>query len=608
MFRKLASFILSTSLVVSSFLVGGVNAKVEDVAKGKQLQANLASYVAATPELVDMAKEKGISLEKNDPANLVGEKHGKKFNQPDQVGVQYQPTDDEIPMLVLLIEFPDTALGAPEERVPANYFQDLIFGTEYNPYELPIFSKYATYNGTPVPTDRTMQNAYKESSYGKVTLTTYDDMTDIGWVTLPKPASYYLEQSDHFVYGNANGDARMGELIIDALKTADQVVDFSKYAVNGEVPNVFIIHEGTGGEWSRDPQQIWSHKWSTLGALFWGGWYETGYYPSDTNRDGVESDEEWNAWLEKVLPDLFYDNVLVYTYTIEPEIGGNVAGYNPFTGQYDGVYQSGPYPAQVGVFAHEFGHALGLPDFYDTAYTSEGVGNFSMMAGGSWLRYPNAGAYSGNSPSHFDPYSKMFLGWLNPIEVKPEDGAKTLTLRPVNEAQDVVKMEVPGSNGTEYFLFENIQQKGFNQGYVRVGENAHGLVAWHVDENVIKLYHTAGFRPNNVENWKNKRFQYNQYQIAADGTKVTHYGLSVVQADGNYDLEHNVNRGDERDFFKTGSQITPYTSNVHTGSYYFWSENNPVPANTGIHVTNIQENPDGSITADFYYDFGNQLK
>ena len=54
--------------------------------------------------------------------------------------------------------------------------------------------------------------------------------------------------------------------------------------------------------------------------------------------------------------------------------------------------------------------------------------------------------------------------------------------------------------------------------------------------------------------------------------------------------------------------FTPYTSNVHTDSYYFWNENNPVPANTEIHVTNIVDNSDGSITADFYYDFGKKLK
>ena len=138
-------------------------------------------------------------------------------------------------------------------------------------------------------------------------------------------------------------------------------------------------------------------------------------------------------------------------------------------------------------------------------------------------------------------------------------------------------------------------------GLNRQGEDSHGLMTWHVDENIIELYQSAGFRPNNVDNWMNKRFQSNQSQVASDGTVVTHYGLSVLQADGKYDLEKNLNRGDSGDFFKTGDTLTPNSSNVHTGSYYFWKDNGSTPADSGIHVTDIVENEDGSITAKFYY-------
>ncbi|UQX52625.1 hypothetical protein M5V91_16745 [Cytobacillus pseudoceanisediminis] len=133
-------------------------------------------------------------------------------------------------------------------------------------------------------------------------------------------------------------------------------------------------------------------------------------------------------------------------------------------------------------------------------------------------------------------------------------------------------------------------------------------MAWHVDENIINLYQTAGFRPNNVENWMNKRFQYNQSETASDGTVVTHYGLSVLQADGKYDLEKNLNRGDAGDFFKTGGKITPVSGNVHTGSYYFWKGYSSTPADSGIHVTDIKENADGSITAKFYYNTNSSKK
>lgn len=573
---------------------------------------SLAHYVGASPELETKAKELGKDLSKVDPAEKVVKQLGTKFQQAGNNHVNYQTANGEVPVLVILAKFKegDEPKGDVPGQVPPKYIEDLIFGDSYNPYELDEFKQYAEFNGQKAPTDSTMQNIYKESSYGKVKLVKKDN-TDLVWVELPKGASYYLDQDGKYaeggkyINGNVNGDAHNGELVTDLFKAADSVVDYSKYAVNGQVPNVFIVHEGTGAEFSGDPAQIWSHKWNALSALYYGKYYETGKPSADLDQDGIETDNEWNAWYGQFIKDHTLDGVLVNNYNIQPEIGGNVAGYNEATGGYDEASKTGPFPGQAGVFAHEFGHALGLPDFYDTVYTSEGAGNYSMMAGGSWMRYPDAAAYSGNSPTHFDPYSKIFLGWATPKVVTPADGVKTITLPPVNAADatnGIVKMEVPGSNGTEYFLFENVQQKGFNKGLIRQGADAHGLVAWHVDENVLSLY-SSGFRPNNVENWMNKRFQFNQSQTASNGTVVTHYGLSVLQADGKYDLEKNVNRGDAADFFKTGSKLTPVSGNVHTGSYYFWKGYSSTPADSGIHITDITENKDGSITAKFYYNF-----
>ncbi|WP_160725942.1 M6 family metalloprotease domain-containing protein [Bacillus sp. USDA818B3_A] len=576
-------------------------------------ELSLAHYVSASPELQAKAKELGKDLSKVDPAEKTANQQGEKFQQAGDNHVTNQPATGDVPVLVILAKFKegDEPKGDVPGQVPPKYFEDLIFGDHYDPYQLDEFKQYAQYNGQKAPTDSTMQNIYKESSYGKVKLVKKDN-TDLVWVELPKGASYYLDQEGtyaeggKYLNGNVNGDAHNGELVTDVFKAADSVVDFSKYAVKGQVPNVFIVHEGTGAEFSADPAQIWSHKWSALSALYYGKYYETSFYAPDVNKDGKVSSSEMSTWQAQFIKDHTLDGVLVNNYNIQPEIGGNVAGFNEATGGYDEASKTGPFPGQAGVFAHEFGHALGLPDFYDTVYTSEGVGNYSMMAGGSWMRYPDAAAYSGNSPVHFDPYSKTFLGWATPKEVKPTDGVQTITLPPVNAAtaeDGIVKMEVPGSNGTEYFLFENVQQQGFNKGLIREGADAHGLVAWHVDENILSLYQTASFRPNNVENWMNKRFQFNQSQTAANGSVVTHYGLSVLQADGKYDLEKNLNRGDAADFFKTGSKITPVSGNVHTGSYYFWKGYSSTPADSGIHVTDIKENNDGSITAKFYYNF-----
>lgn len=608
MLKVLSTSALSLALAGSA-VFAGVSSTDSAVKPQSKYELSLAHHVGAAPELVDRAKELGIDISKADPAEKIA-KTGAKFQQPGDNHVAYNEATGDVPVLVLLAKYPDgdEPVGDMPGQVPAKYYEDLIFGTEYNPYELEQFEQY---DGADVPKNRTMQNAYTESSYGKVNLVRKEN-TDFAWVEMPKGASYYLDQEGTYaeggVYklGNVNGDAHTGEFIRDLLKAADAQVDFSQYAENGEVPNIFVIHEGTGAEFSRDPAQFWSHKWSLLSALYYGKYYETGQ-PAD-----VDAGMSQGEWINKtVAEDMTYDGVVVNNYNIQPGIGGNVSGFDTATNSYKEELKTGPFPAQTGVYAHEFGHALGLPDFYDTVYSSEGVGNYSMMAGGSWMRYPNKSAYSGNSPTHFDPFSKIFLGWAEPIEVTPESGVKEIILPAANAAKadnGIVKMEVPGSNGTEYFLFENMQQEGFNKGMVRQGEDAHGLVAWHVDENVINLYQTAGFRPNNVENWMNKRFQFNQSQTASNGEVVTHYGLSVLQADGKYDLERNLNRGDAADFFKTGSKLTPVSGKVHTGSYYFWKGYGATPADSGIHVTDIKENEDGSISAKFFYNFDSSVK
>ena len=65
----------------------------------------------------------------------------------------------------------------------------------------------------------------------------------------------------------------------------------------------------------------------------------------------------------------------------------------------------------IGLFAHEFGHSLGLPDLYDTDDSSAGVGRWSTMAS----QYSST-VNLADTPAHFDPFSKWFLGWITPTD------------------------------------------------------------------------------------------------------------------------------------------------------------------------------------------------
>jgi hypothetical protein len=68
----------------------------------------------------------------------------------------------------------------------------------------------------------------------------------------------------------------------------------------------------------------------------------------------------------------------------------------------------------IGVFAHEFGHAFGLPDLYDTnGGFGKGVGRHALMGAGNWNRPAN--------PTHMNAWSKIELGWIVPTIVGPFD-------------------------------------------------------------------------------------------------------------------------------------------------------------------------------------------
>ncbi|WP_241668172.1 immune inhibitor A domain-containing protein [Pedococcus bigeumensis] len=92
---------------------------------------------------------------------------------------------------------------------------------------------------------------------------------------------------------------------------------------------------------------------------------------------------------------------------------GNLLGGVPLgnSGMWIGDYTTEPENGGLGVFSHEFGHDLGLPDLYDTAGGDNGTGFWTLMSGGSWL---NHGTDSiGTTPGYMGAWEKLQLGWLD---------------------------------------------------------------------------------------------------------------------------------------------------------------------------------------------------
>jgi len=210
---------------------------------------------------------------------------------------------------------------------------------------------------------------------------------------------------------------------------------------------------------------------------------------------------------------------------------------------------SGSAMGRVGVICHETGHFFGLPDFYDTNKPGEGCGSYGMMA--------NSWGFDGTQfhPPHFSPFSKFFLGWATPTPISP--GFHTL---PNVEFNPVIYRIDDGYEAGEYLLIENRQPMGVESDIPQGG-----LCIWHIDEN-ISGNQNQGFPGQS--GWPSNGL---------------HYRNAVLQADGNFDMERGINRGDAGDLYHGMgvSEIGPATL-PDTDRYAFG-----FVADTGHVITNI---------------------
>lgn len=229
--------------------------------------------------------------------------------------------------LVLLIDFPDYRWHTTSDSNFAN--ADLLYSPP-NVYHM-LFSQqvYAdpfsasSYTGS-------LRDFYNDNSYGRFDI----DGEIAGWFTAPLEMRYYVNYdgrpgtADDFGFGVYPNNAQ--RLVEDAIIQADSAVDFSQYDndSNGIVDALFIVHAGPGAEYlySANRSAHYNYIWSHFGGI----------------------------------RGLRVDNVWVTTYALVPEDGA------------------------IGVFCHEFGHALGLPDLYDVDGSSEGIGEWCLMGSGSW--------------------------------------------------------------------------------------------------------------------------------------------------------------------------------------------------------------------------------
>jgi immune inhibitor A len=331
-------------------------------------------------------------------------------------------------------------------------------------------------------TTSSLRDYYRKVTYYALDIVTVHFPGSTGWRRAPNTYAYYVNANNGFGTYPRNAQ-RLAE---DAVHAADSLVDFSQYDNNGDniVDALFIVHSGPGAEFTSNKNDIWSHAWS-------------------------------------VKTTTFVDGVYVKRYSMEPE------------------YWSTAGDMTIGVYAHELGHAaFGLPDLYDRDYTSNGLGKWSIMAGGSWNGPGNLGA----SPSLPDAWSHAEMGYLPVTNISVNTAGKAINA--VENTSESYRLWTNGVTGTsQYFLVENRQRTGYDT-YLPNG----GLCIYHVDENVTSQ---------------------NDSEYYPGHTTQGHYLVALEQADGLYNLEKYVNRGDAEDPYPGSSGATAFgpTSTPNSGAY-----------------------------------------
>ena len=104
----------------------------------------------------------------------------------------------------------------------------------------------------------------------------------------------------------------------------------------------------------------------------------------------------------------------------------------------------------MGVFCHETGHALGLPDFYCTDYSynqDDPFGNWSIMDCGAYVNDARA-------PIGYTAYERSYLGWL---DIPTYTAGSNKTLDPYTTEDGTTAVKVATNDNTEYFILENRQ-------------------------------------------------------------------------------------------------------------------------------------------------------
>ena len=434
---------------------------------------------------VDQAVPSDLIPGINEPNGL-----DKKVGQHESIWLDEQGNDKRDPVFDAVgdVQSPNASIfemETAEAVVTKNYHYVVILAeftdVKFEPYQTAQYFKDQISGLGTSPTG-TVSDLYYEMSYNQF----LPDFEVIGPLTLPGTMYAY----DYQLPGGKSVTGMITDLGPQLIAQGanwwdqfdnDRVVYTSGGTQYRSVDMVVVLHAGPGKEATGQAGQVWSHA-STSSFI-------TGIATSDNRQ------------------------VRIRGVNTVPAIGFN-----------------------IGVVAHEMGHTIGEPDYYDTSYRSMGTGDWDLMAGGSWLGNEPAGS----NPAVLNPFSRINQAWVTPQIV--DSTTLGITLRPRTVAPDVIMIPLGGtaSSGTtntiERLYIEHVSNRVPGTTFDKALVNS-GLLIWHYDSGGSQT------KPTN---------------------SAARYRLGVMEydyRDGTQELALNLNRGEPTDpWSSTALGMTPNTT------------------------------------------------
>lgn len=461
--------------------------------------------------------------------------------------------------------------SSSSSTLTSNIFQTSITSSEINPNDLLVYK-----DGKPLSRNK---GGYVSSEFSnsEVANLAYD----------------YKDYTNNSYYYNIDSAPSTGE--VNLLVVPVHLANYD-YNVN-EATREKIYNAYFGDSTSTGFESVSSYFYkSSYGTLKLSGvvtpWYHSSYtyyinsetqvmkladdaltwYKENFQTDAKEFDSDSNGFIDCIcliynVPSSYRnnDNLWAYTYWAnnQPNLDSpNVSTF--FWASVSFMDESVNCKIDAHTYIHEMGHAFGLDDYYNyDDYSTENA------AGGFIMQSHNVGDH--------DPYSKMALGWVNPLLVT---GDSTIKLHSFTETGECIVLKTNDSMNSpfdEYLVIELYTPTNLNEfdskhllsmGYPK-GPNQSGIRIWHVDSRLMEM----------------SRFDYNfateiktgsSYLFANSNSTDSTYGTSfdeckdyrllhLLEADNRFDFKHGEYFSNEDMWYKgdnfTLSKYSQYFSN-----------------------------------------------